>query len=110
MATLTKQTIDRDGLEATYASCASGGDEFLNTGDEFIHIVNGAGVEQTVTIVTQATVDSQAVADRSVAIPAGEERFIGPFATSTYNDANGKVQLTYDAVVSLTIAILEPGS
>lgn len=110
MATLTSQEIVRAGLTATYAACAGGGDEFVNTGDEIIHIKNGAGVTQTVTIVTDATVDGLAVADRAVAILAGTEQIIGPFPTGTYNDANAKVQLTYDAVVTLTIGILKQGA
>ena len=110
MAEITAQTISRTGLNTTYAAAAGGGDEFVNNGDEFIHIKNGDGSPHTVTIVTAATVDGLDVDDRAVAIPAGEERMIGPFAASTYNDANGNVQLTYDAVTSITIAIIKPGS
>lgn len=110
MATLSVQTINRDGLEATYSACAGGGDEFANAGDEFIHIKNGSGGDITLTIVTQATVDGQAVGDRTVVITAGEERLIGPFPTGTYNDGAGKVQLTYSGVTSLTIGILKLGS
>ena len=110
MATLSVQTISRDGLEATYDAAAGGGDEFTNSGDEFIHIKNGDVSAMTLTIVTQATVDGQAVGDRTVAVPAGEERIVGPFPTGTYNDGTGKVQLTYSAVTSLTIAALKLGS
>lgn len=110
MATLTAQSIVRTGLDPTYSACAAGGDEFVNNGDEFIHIKNGHTAEQTVTITTPATVDGLAVADRAVAIPNGEERIIGPFPKATYDDSAGKVQLTYDAVTSLTIAVLKPGS
>jgi len=110
MATLTAQTVVRAGLKATYASCAAEGDEFVNTGDEFIHIINAAVADQTVTIATPATVDGLAVADRAVVITASEERMIGPFPSSTYNDSAAKVQLTYSAVVTLTIAVLKPGT
>ena len=51
-----------------------------------------------------------AVADRTVSIPAGEERMVGPFQAATYNDSGGLVQLTYDGVTSVTIAIIKPGS
>jgi len=106
MATLVAQSIVRAGLEPAYEACAALGDEFANTGDEFIHIKNGAVAAQTVTIETPATVDGLAVADRAVEIPASEDRMIGPFPASTYNDGEGLVQLTYDAVVTLTIAII----
>ena len=111
MATLlTAQTISRTGLEVEYAACAAGGNEFVNTGVEFIHIKNAAVAEQTVTFATPATVDGLAVADRAVAIPASEERMIGPFPASVYNDGNSKVQMTFDAVVTLTIAVIKPGA
>lgn len=110
MATLSAQTISRSGLTPSYASAESGGDEFANTGTEFIHIKNGDGSSHTVTIVTSATVDGLAVEDRAVAVPAGEERMIGPFPTSSYNDSSGNVALSYDAVTSVTIAIIKPGT
>ena len=110
MATLTVQTISRTGLEPTYGSAAAGGDEFANSGDEFIHIKNGDASSHTLTIETPATVDGLAVADRTVSIPAGEERMVGPFQAATYNDSGGLVQLTYDGVTSVTIAIIKPGS
>ena len=110
MATLTVQTSSRAGLEPSYASCAGGGDEFANTGKQVIHVKNGDVASKTVTIVTQSTVDDLAVADRDVTIPAGEERIIGPFSTDFYNDSSDLAQLTYDAVTSLTIAVLELGA
>ena len=103
------QSIVRAGLEATYDACNADGNYFANTGNEFIHIVNAAVADQTITIATPATVDGLAVADRSVVVTASEERFIGPFPTATYNDGDGRVQLTYDAVVTLTVALLKLG-
>ena len=112
MSTLSVETIIRTGtrLDPTYSSCAGGGDEFVNDGQIFIHIKNGHSSPQTVTIVTPVVTDGLAVADRAIAIPNGGERMIGPFPKSSYNDSTGKVQLTYSAVVSLTVAILKPGS
>ena len=110
MATLTAQLIARAGLTPSYAACTAEGDEFVNTGSEFIHIKNGHSATQIVTIATPRTVDGLAVAERTVSILATSEQLIGPFPAGTYNDSAGKVQLTYDAVVSLTIAVLRPGS
>lgn len=110
MATLTVQTISREGITPSYAACAGGGDDFPNTGQEFIHVKNGSGAPITVTIVTPATVDALAVADRTKAVAAGEEAMIGPFPTGTYNDGTGKVGLTYSGVTSLTIGVFKRGS
>ena len=105
MATLSIQEVVRAGLNPTLSAATAGGDEFANTGKEFIYINNGHTGAQTVTIVTQQTVDGQAVADRTVSVPAGEFRLIGPFPVATYNDSGNKTQLTYSGVTSLTIGI-----
>lgn len=108
MATLTKQDIVRAGLAASYAACAGGGDKFTNTGVEVIHIKNASVGSIDVTIDTPATVDGLAVAQRTVAVGAGAEKFIGPFPPSTYNDTGGFVNLSYSGVTTLTIAVLDP--
>jgi hypothetical protein len=43
------------------------------------------------------------VGDDVVNIPAGQRRKIGPWPPSIYNDLNGRVQLTYDGVTSVTV-------
>lgn len=109
MATQTVQNVTRAGVNPTYASAAVGGDEFVNTGKELIHIKNGDSSNMTLTVATQGTVDGQAVADRTVVVPLGGETVLGPFPTSVYNDTNNKVQLTYSSVTSLTLGILNVG-
>ena len=110
MATIAAQTISRTGLEAVYSAAASGGDNFVNTGKEFLHVKNGSAGDITVTIVTSATVDGLAVSDRAVVVTANEERFIGPFPTPYYNNASSQVALTYSGVTTLTLAVLNPGA
>ena len=109
MATLTAQSIVQTGLEATYASAAGGGDEFANNDGKkkIIHIKNGDASDMTLTIVTQNSVGGLAVADQTVVVTGTEERFVGPFNTGYFNDGDGNVQLTYSAVTSVTIAILD---
>lgn len=113
MALLTVGEIDRDGFDPVggAVACEAGGDSVPNdNGDVFVRVANGDASQHTVTIVTQKTVDGQAVADRTVDIPAGEERLIGPFPPGTYNDTNQRTQFTYDAVASMTIAAVKLGS
>lgn len=107
MATLTVTSISRDGIVPAPAAVASGGDEFSNDGAVFIEVHNDHATDpRTVTIVTQATVDSQAVSDRAVIITAANDRkLIGPFQTAYYNDGDGMVQLTYsDSGADMRIA------
>lgn len=105
MATLAIQAMTNAGLEATFASANSGGDEFVNTGNEFIQMKNGA-TDSICTIATAATLDGFAVADQVVTTSANEERLIGPFTPATFNDSANKIQLTYDSVANVTIAIV----
>lgn len=106
MATLTVQTLDRDGLDTTTTDVAAdvGGDEFNNDGKQTLFSVNNAsGSPITVTFVTPITVDGLAVADRDVVVAAGSTSLIGPFPRSDYNDANNLVQVTYSDVTTLTV-------
>lgn len=110
MAALTTQTITHAGLEMTYASAAAGGDTFTPGDRVFIHIKNGDASDHSVTVATPGSVDGDlAVADVTVAVTAGEERMIGPFPAQHFADPalTGAAALTYTAVTSVTIAVLE---
>ena len=112
MATLTAQVMTRAGLEVTYsaATVSPGYDQFLNYGNQFIHIRNGHSGDQTVTISTPATLDGLDVNPRSVVITANEERFIGPFPPAVYNNSSGLVTLSYSGVTALTLAVITQGA
>lgn len=112
MATLTVQNINRSGLEATYASAGAGGDEFTNNGSTFLHVKNGDGSAHTVTVASQYAPVPAGLAQSNVqvSVPAGEERMIGPFPTRAFNDEDGLTQVTYDAVTSVTIAVINIGA
>lgn len=111
MATLTVNDVDLDGLTWTsgtspYVACAGGGDEFVNDGKTYIHLKNTNAATRTVTVNSQ--VNCSQGFDHNVSVTVGAttgEAKVGPFPTARFNDATGKVQLTYDAVTNLTIAI-----
>jgi hypothetical protein len=106
MAILSVQIIPLIGLEPSYAAADVGGDEFVNSGRDFIHVKNGHTSEQTVTMNSQTACSFGFDHDAAVAIPASEERMIGPFPKNRFDDSNGKVLITYSGVTSLTIAVL----
>lgn len=68
------------------------------------------GGPATVTIPIPVTVDTEAVASRTLSVAAGVEKIIGPFPPGTYNDTSGYVNMTYSGVNSLTVAVLAPGT
>ena len=102
MATLTAQKITDQATIAKMGSATGGGDEFVNTGLEFLFFQNEHGSNSYVITVTAqvtnihhqnfGTVVKENVV-RSVA--AGAEVFIGPFKQAAFNDSNHKVQITY---------------
>lgn len=110
MTTLTRQDLADAGLLASYASCAGGGDAVDNDGKTFLHVKNGSVGSITVTVTAQVPTkltDGFGTLTRSniaVAIGAGAEKFLGPFPVRAFNDANGRLAITYSGVTSLTIA------
>ena len=111
MATLTAQKITDQGTIANMTTATGGGDEFLNTGLEFLFFQNGhASNSYVITVTAQVTnIHHQnfgTVVKENIVktITAGAEVFIGPFKQAAFNDANHKVQITYDAVTTLKVA------
>ena len=112
MATLTAQKITDSGATAAMASASSAGDEFVNTGLEFLFVQNAHSGSHTITVTAQVTnIHHQqfgTVVKENIVkvVTAGAEAFIGPFKQSAFNDSNNKVQITYSAVTSLNVAVL----
>jgi hypothetical protein len=110
VAALSIQSVVPAGITPAYASAAAGGDTVACPPDQltFLHVKNGSGGSITVTAapavasVPNAYAGQQTVPAIAVAIAAGTERMIGPFAPA-YIDGNGNLNLTYSGVTSLTI-------
>lgn len=94
MAILAVSNGSRAGVDLTGVAVASGGDSFPNTGHEYLVIDNGNAAEVTVTLDIRASVDGQAVPDRTVAVPTGKVYAIGPFPVALYNDNNGRANFS----------------
>jgi hypothetical protein len=109
MTQLTVQDMSASGLSPSYTAADSGGDSFVWGRYAFVHVKNDDSGEHTVTITEQhdsAPAGYQEV-DLSVAVPAGEERMIGPLDREAYQDPDGLVQMSYDAETSVTVAAIE---
>lgn len=107
MATLTVQQLSLSGLNPSFAAAAAGGDEFVNSGKIYLHVKNSGAGSITVTVNSQAACSQGFDHDTAVSVPSGGERLIGPFAKSRFDDANGKVQIAYSGVTSVTVAAIE---
>lgn len=117
MADLTVAKLVEAGLNPlspAFVAATGGGDAIPgNKGRTFLHAKNGSGGSITVTATAQQgskTEEGLGTLTRgnlAIAIPAGEERLIGPFPARAFNDVNGKVQITYSGVTSLTVKAFE---
>jgi hypothetical protein len=103
MALIATTTVSRDGVDIAGAAVAAS-DTFTNTGAEVILISNGSGGSINVTITTSATVDSQAVGDRVVAVGNTVTKAIGPFPRYVYGTT---VTVTCSATSSVTMKVLK---
>jgi hypothetical protein len=94
--------ITEDGTVGAVATCTPGGDEFANTGVEFIRITNShATADYTITVTAQTAnfylprYGKLTKSSVSATVANGNTVFLGPFRPSVFNDANGKAQVTY---------------
>lgn len=109
MANLTVQSVSRAGLNPSFGAAAGGGDTFLPSDETFLYVKNASGVSVTVTVVTPGSViPDVAIADVAVAVPAGQDRVIGPFPAQFFADpTDGLADITYSAVTSVTVAAIQ---
>jgi len=105
MAQLSVQGISRDGLSPSFQAAGSGGDSFANDGKVFLHVKNGDTVNHVVTVNAAKPCNYGTYHNLVVTVPAGEERIIGLFPTYRFNDDNENVQVSYDGVTSVTVAV-----
>ena len=101
---VTTQEISRGGITPSYAAGSASNTYHLpNDGRTYLHFKKTGAGACNVTIQTPGTVDSQAVADRVVQVPAttGDKK-IGPFPRDVYNDGSGELVFTLSEATGLT--------
>lgn len=104
MALISTQSIDNDGLVASYTA-VSASDTFVPTAGAFLHVKNGNVASTNVGLVTPGTVDGLPVGDRTVAVAAGAEAFIRLDPT-LYRASNGLGTVTFSVTGTVTAAVL----
>jgi hypothetical protein len=108
MATLTVTQLSIAGAADAPVAVAGGGDEFPNSGREWVEIINGDSNPTTVTFTTPATVQGVAIADPTVTVAAGARKKVGPFPPELFNNANGRVTMTYSNSTDITVGVYRP--
>lgn len=109
MATLTTTPLNRAGVDITAAALTAatgGGDAISITGQEYLVYNNGDASPHTVQFLFAPgqLVDGVAPIAPTHSVPAGKTYIFGPFNVQVYADANGLLQIRYDAVTSVKVA------
>ena len=110
MAVLAVQDASVAGLAEVLVAAAGGGDSFDNNGLCLLEVVNGGGAPINVTIDDPGSVSPASAAawnpDVVVAVANGATKLIGPFPPFRFNDANGRVNVSYSAVATVTVRVI----
>lgn len=88
----------------TFTAADVAGDSFVNDGRTMLRWKNTSGAPITVTFPIVTTVDGQAVASKTISVPATTGDVPTDVFPPDYNDTLGRVNCTYSAVTSLTVA------
>jgi hypothetical protein len=111
MATLAVTQVSRTGpldVAAIATAAAGGGDKWINTGAEIFYVNNAGGSPCVVTWVfnAQQAIDGQVPANKTVSVAGGKSGIFGGFPTGLFNDANQFMNVTYNQVTTVTVAVL----
>lgn len=109
MAVLSVQTSDLDGLVVSYEAADAAGDEFVNDGRTEFRVRNNDASAKQVTITSQRQCNQGYTHDEGGSVAAGDEAVFGPFDVARFNDNNGRVQVSYDDVTSVEVAVVKVG-
>jgi hypothetical protein len=110
MAVLTPIDVVVGGVADALVPAAAGGDSFDNNGLCLFVVNNGGGGAITATLDDPNSPNpgsaSQFNPDVAVSVPAGTRRTIGPFPPFRFNDVNGRVNVAYSGVTTVTVQVL----
>lgn len=111
MAEVVVQRSSIAGALRSTQAAASGGDYFQNDGKVCFHVTNSHATDpRTPTFDSPNTcsfgLSGNAAHDAALAVVALATRVFGPFDPLRFNDANGRVQVSYtNSAADLTVAV-----
>lgn len=105
MADLTVNAFSGGVITQTLVSANAGGDAIPGyDGKQFLVVTNGSGGSINVTLNSQVVCDQGSDHDLVIAVAAGATRQIkAPAPATRWQDTNGKLQISYSGVTSLSI-------
>lgn len=105
MALISTQQMAITGTQATYSAVSASDTADISNGRTFAHVKNAGASSDTVTVVTPGTVSGLAIADLTVSVANGTEKFIGPLDPAVFATA-GIATVTHSYTTSVTIAFV----
>jgi hypothetical protein len=108
MAILTVQTVPTSGSVPTFASASAGGDQAPIDKSYFLVVRNGGASPITATVVTPGTFKGLPIGDAALTVPAGGSGFL-PLDAIYRDPVTGRANVTYSAVTSVTVGVLQAG-
>lgn len=107
LETLTVQEALRTGAELSYQSVTNaGGFKFLNDGRVIMIAKEVNAANNEITVTPTKTIDSLAIATRTVDVVASETWVLGPWDPDTYNDSDGYITFGSEADEASGIALV----
>ncbi|WP_411118989.1 hypothetical protein [Streptomyces sp. 058-1L] len=94
-------------IEGAAVAAAALGDTAPCGPGRFLVVVNGDASPHTATVATPGTVSGLAIPSATLVVAAGETGLL-PLAP-VFRGTSGRAAITYDAVTSVTVAVLELG-
>lgn len=106
MAILTRVEPTIDGTDPGFVAADVAGDSFAVDDDTTLWVDNASASPVDVTLTSQATAEPGiAPANKVVTVPAGAVRAVRCNPSGRFRDANGRANVTYSAVASVTVAV-----
>jgi hypothetical protein len=105
MATLTVLSSSYRGanVNGSWSAASAGGDEFDNDGDTILVVQTTTGSATTLTFATPATPGGLTITPKTYSISNSGMHILGPFPREWFNNASGRVSVTYSSVTNLNV-------
>lgn len=111
MAALNVTAVPVDGgladVAAAAVAAAVGGDTAPTGPGRFLYVNNASASPITATVATPGTVSGLDVENAALTVAAGDHGIIP--LNRVFTGANGRAAITYSAVTTVTVAVLELG-
>ncbi len=102
MSTLRGRKITETGIDENMSTANTGGDQFSNSGVEFVKIKNSHASDDYKVTFTPATTalktalhGSSTKSNTVVTVTNGTVAYAGPFKQNVWNNSDNKVSITY---------------